>query len=61
MAEHAAHDLAHSRLIAIQEGTHGTGSPCIDGLITKFVVQGSVEGLDPACTNEIHLPPFGTR
>ncbi|HEV2962474.1 MAG TPA: alpha/beta hydrolase [Candidatus Angelobacter sp.] len=61
MAEHAAHDLAHSRLIAIQEGTHGTGSPCIDGLITKFVVQGSVEGLDPTCTNEIHLPPFGPR
>ena len=61
MAEHAARDLAHSRVIAIQEGTHGTGSPCIDGLITKFIVQGSVEGLDTTCTNEIHLPPFSTR
>src|SRR2546423_4071633 len=46
MAEHAAHDLAHSRLIPIQEGTHGTGSPCIDGLITQFIAQGPAEGLD---------------
>src|SRR5579859_8187814 len=58
MAEQTAHDLAHSRLISIQEGTHGTGSPCIDGLITNFVEQGSVEHLDESCTSEIHLPPF---
>ncbi len=61
MAEQTAHDLAHSRLIAIQEGTHGTGSPCIDGLIANFVEQGSVEHLDASCTNEIHLPPFATK
>ena len=61
MAQHAAADLPHSRLIAIQEGTHGTGSPCIDGLIAKFVVQGSVDGLDPTCTNDIHLPQFSTK
>ncbi len=61
MAEQTARDLAHSRLIAIQEGTHGTGSPCIDGLIANFVEQGSVEHLDASCTNEIHLPPFATK
>jgi pimeloyl-ACP methyl ester carboxylesterase len=61
MAQHAAADLPHSRLVAIQEGTHGTGSPCIDGLIAKFVVQGSVDGLDPTCTNDIHLPQFSTK
>ncbi len=61
MAEQTAHDLAHSRLISIQEGTHGTGSPCIDGLITNFVEQGSVEHLDESCTSEIHLPPFARK
>ena len=61
MAQQAAADLPHSKLIAIQEGTHGTGSPCIDGLIAKFVVQGSLDGLDPTCTNDIHLPQFLTK
>lgn len=61
MAQQAARDLAHSRLIAIQEGTHGTGSPCINGLIADFVEQGSAEHLDASCTNEIHLPPFTTK
>ena len=58
MAEQAAHDLANSRLIAVKQGTHGTGSPCIDGLVAEFVKQGSAKGLDASCADEIHLPPF---
>ena len=61
MAQQAAHDLANSRLIAIKEGTHGTGSPCIDGLISEFVQQGSASGLDASCADQIHLPPFATK
>jgi hypothetical protein len=38
--------------------THGTGSPCIDGLIANFVAQGSAAGLDFSCADQIHLPPF---
>ena len=60
-AQQAAHDLANSRLIAIKQGTHGTGSPCIDGLIADFVKQGSVAGLDTSCADQIHLPPFVTQ
>ena len=61
MAEQTARDLTHSRLVPIPEGTHGTGSPCIDNLIANFVEQGSVEHLDASCTNQIHLPPFATK
>jgi pimeloyl-ACP methyl ester carboxylesterase len=61
MAQQAAHDLVNSRLIAIKEGTHGTGSPCIDGIISEFVQQGSAAGLDASCADQIHLPPFVTQ
>jgi pimeloyl-ACP methyl ester carboxylesterase len=57
-AQQAARDLANSRLIAVKQGTHGTGSPCIDGLIADFVKQGSLAGLDTSCADQIHLPPF---
>jgi pimeloyl-ACP methyl ester carboxylesterase len=58
LAQQAAHDLPNSRLIAIKEGTHGTGSPCIDGLVADFVQQGSAATLDASCADQIHLPPF---
>ena len=37
MARQLTKQFSHSRLIEIPQGTHGTGSPCIDGLITRFV------------------------
>jgi pimeloyl-ACP methyl ester carboxylesterase len=58
LAEQAAHDLKNSRLVAVKQGTHGTGSPCIDGLVAEFVKQGSASGLDASCADQIHLPPF---
>jgi pimeloyl-ACP methyl ester carboxylesterase len=60
MARDAVKYLPNGRLIEIKEGTHGTGSPCIDGLIAEFVKQGSVKGLDASCVDQIHLPPFVT-
>lgn len=60
-AQQAAHDLANSRLIAVKQGTHGTGSPCIDGLIAEFVKQGSTASLDASCADQIHLPPFAVK
>jgi pimeloyl-ACP methyl ester carboxylesterase len=56
-----AHDLSNSRVVEIKEGTHGTGSPCIDGIIASFVAQGSAAGLDFSCADQIHLPPFLTQ
>jgi pimeloyl-ACP methyl ester carboxylesterase len=60
-SEVAAHDLKNSRTIVVKEGTHGTGSPCIDGLIGQFISKGSAEGLDGSCADQIHLPPFRTQ
>jgi pimeloyl-ACP methyl ester carboxylesterase len=57
----AAKDLSNSRVVVVKDGTHGTGSPCIDGLISEFVAQGSAAGLDASCVDQIHLPPFVTQ
>ncbi len=57
----AARDLSNSRVIVVKDGTHGTGSPCIDGLIAEFVAQGTTGGLDASCADQIHLPPFLTQ
>jgi hypothetical protein len=60
-SEQAARNLKNSRLIAVKQRTHGTGSPCIDDLIADFVKQGSAAGLDTSCPDQIHLPPFVTQ
>ena len=57
----AAKDLSNSRVVIVKEGTHGTGSPCIDGLMAQFVVQGSAAALDISCADQIHLPSFVTQ
>lgn len=56
----AARDLSSSKVVIVKGGTHGTGSPCIDGLISQFVAQGSATGLDASCADQIHPPPFLT-
>lgn len=58
VAAQVARDLENSRLVVVKEGTHGTGSPCTDGLLAQFVKQGSAAGLDTSCTDQIHLPAF---
>src|SRR5262249_10115260 len=60
-AKQAAHDLVNSRLIIVKQGTHGTGSPCLDRLIAEFVKRGSATVLDASCADQIHLPPFLTK
>jgi len=60
-ARAAASSLPNGRLITIKQGTHGTGSACVDGLITEFVKRGSPKDLDASCVDQIHLPPFVVR
>lgn len=60
-SELAARALTNSRTIAVKEGTHGTGSPCLDGLLAQFVADGTAEKLDTGCVDQIHLPPFVTQ
>jgi pimeloyl-ACP methyl ester carboxylesterase len=57
-ARQAARNLSNSRLVVVKQGTHGTGSACIDGLIATFVQQGSAAGLDVSCADQVRLPEF---
>jgi len=53
-------DLRNSRVVIVKNGTHGTGSPCIDGLIVQFVNSGSARDFDDSCAAQIKLPAFLT-
>jgi len=57
----AARELSADRVVIVKDGTHGTGSPCIDGIISDFVAHGSTKALDTTCVNDIHLAPFLTQ
>ena len=61
VAREVAKGLSNSRLVLVKEGTHTTGSRCIDGLIAEFVANGSVAGLDASCADQIHLPAFAPK
>ena len=54
-------DLTNSRGGLVKEGTHGTGSPCIDGLMVQVVAQGAATALGASCVEQIHLRPFVTQ
>ncbi len=60
-ARATAKNLPNGRLITIEEGTHGTGSACIDGVIAEFVKRGSAIDIDASCVDRTHLPPFVTK
>jgi pimeloyl-ACP methyl ester carboxylesterase len=57
-ARAAAAALPESLSVVVKEGTHGTGSACVDGIIAEFIARGSAKGLDTSCVDGIHLPPF---
>ena len=58
VARETARDLSKSQTVVLNDGTHGTGSPCIDGILAKFVA--TAETVDVSCTDEIKLGPFLT-
>ena len=53
-----ARDLSKNQTVVLNNGTHGTGSPCIDGIIAKFVATAAT--VDASCTEEMKLAPFVT-
>lgn len=57
-AEHAAEQLAHSRVVSIPHGTHGTSSACIDTMMADFVQHADTAAINVACVNDIRNPPF---
>ena len=55
-AEEAARGLSHAQRIVVENGTHGTGSPCIDGVISHFVETGGIEQVDASCVSGVKRP-----
>lgn len=53
-----ARDLSKNQIVVLNDGTHGTGSPCIDGIIAKFVATAGT--VDASCVDEMKLGPFLT-
>ena len=61
-----SHELAatlpNARVVEVPEGQHSlvgmSGVGCILRLLQQFFDDGSVDGLDPACVDDMHRPPF---
>jgi pimeloyl-ACP methyl ester carboxylesterase len=57
VAEKAVKALAHGRLISIPNGTH-TSYDCVENLVSEFIDNGKIEGLQTTCVEEIKRPRF---
>jgi hypothetical protein len=51
--------LSNSQTVLLKNGTHGTGSSCVDGIVTKFVA--TAGKVDDSCVAEMKLDPFVTK
>ena len=51
--------LSNSQTVLLKNGTHGTGSSCVDGIVTKFVA--TARKVDDSCVAEMKLDPFVTK
>jgi pimeloyl-ACP methyl ester carboxylesterase len=57
--DHVAQYLTNSKHFVVPGAGHGsTPRGCVPKLIGKFLDQGSVKDLDPACLQSQHRPPF---
>lgn len=59
VSRETARDLSKSQTVLLKNGTHGTGSSCVDGIVAKFVA--TAGRLDASCTDEMKLAPFLTQ
>jgi pimeloyl-ACP methyl ester carboxylesterase len=59
VSRETARDLSKSQTVLLNNGTHGTGSSCVDGIVAKFVA--TAGRVDASCTDEMKLGPFLTE
>lgn len=60
LAERAAKELSHARVVKIPNGTHLTSAACTDNLIAEFIRAGSEKQLNDECVSQIRRPAFVT-
>jgi pimeloyl-ACP methyl ester carboxylesterase len=56
VSRETARNLSKSQTVLLNNGTHGTGSTCVDGIVAKFVA--TAEKVYASCTDEMKLAPF---
>jgi pimeloyl-ACP methyl ester carboxylesterase len=56
VSRETARNLSNSQTVLLSNGTHGTGSSCVDGIVARFVA--SAATVDASCTDEMKLEPF---
>src|SRR5262249_4506690 len=61
LAAAAARYLPNGRHLIARYASHFSGSDCVEGLVAKFITQGSARGLDESCIEQIKRPPFMTE
>jgi len=58
-AETVAQSLTNARAVIVPGMGHGTmAAGCVPDLMAEFIEQGSAEGLDVTCVEEIERPRF---
>ena len=59
-AEDVARDLPRCSHIIARQGSHSYSgmSPCLDTIMANFISQGSVDGINVSCLDEIRRPEF---
>jgi pimeloyl-ACP methyl ester carboxylesterase len=58
VAHEVSRNLINSQMVKLSNGTHGTGSTCVDGIVAGFVA--TAGKVDTSCTAEMKLGPFLT-
>lgn len=61
-ARDAVRHMPNALLVVVPRGHHGfdglTNPECVDGFLSRFLEQGTAEGLDPSCVTTMQRPPF---
>jgi pimeloyl-ACP methyl ester carboxylesterase len=57
-ADEVAAALAKAVSVIVPYGGHINADPCLDSIAAQFIADGSAEGLDLSCVEEIRRPPF---
>jgi pimeloyl-ACP methyl ester carboxylesterase len=56
--ERVARELPNSLHVVVPHSGHGSGGPCVEGIVRRFVERASVQGLDVACVAKTPPPRF---
>lgn len=57
-ADHALVDMTQASHLVVPIGSHSERSPCVVGIVRRFLERGTVDGVDTGCLADARRPPF---